>query len=98
VKNIFIVAHPEASHHPEGIVGGWFDSDLTERGARHADDIAKALSRRLRATAPATSTSLSTFGVISATAKGFDGTRIGAGLPDPLEGTVAVQPSDRARD
>jgi len=50
VNNIFIVAHPEASHHPEGIVGGWFDSDLTERGARHADDIAKALSRRLRGT------------------------------------------------
>lgn len=50
MKNIFIVAHSEASHHPEGIVGGWFDSDLTELGARHADDIAKALSRRLRGT------------------------------------------------
>ncbi len=50
MKDIFVVAHPEATHHLEGLVGGWFDSDLTERGTRHANDIAGALSRRLRGT------------------------------------------------
>ncbi len=48
MKNIFVVAHPEASHHRDGLVGGWFDSDLTERGVRHADNIADALLQRLR--------------------------------------------------
>jgi probable phosphoglycerate mutase len=47
MKNILIVTHPEASHHTEGVVGGWFDSHLTERGARHAESIARAVSRRL---------------------------------------------------
>lgn len=50
LKNIFVVAHPEASHHRDGLVGGWFDSDLTERGVRHADNIADALLQRLRGT------------------------------------------------
>lgn len=36
MRNIYIVAHPEASHHTEGVVGGWYDSVLTERGIRHA--------------------------------------------------------------
>jgi probable phosphoglycerate mutase len=47
LRNIFIVTHPEASHHTNGLVGGWYDSDLTDRGAQQADSIAKALSARL---------------------------------------------------
>lgn len=47
MKAIYIVAHPEASHHTAGVVGGWYDSVLTERGIRHARDIAQALTTRL---------------------------------------------------
>lgn len=47
MKTIYIVAHPEASHHTEGVVGGWYDSVLTERGIQHAQDIAQALTMRL---------------------------------------------------
>lgn len=47
MRNIFIVAHPEASHHTDGVVGGWFDSHLTELGIQHAQRIAWSLTSRL---------------------------------------------------
>lgn len=47
MKNIYVVTHPEATHHVDGLVGGWFDSNLTERGMRQAESIAEALSERL---------------------------------------------------
>lgn len=47
MKNIYVVTHPEATHHVDGLVGGWFDSDLTDRGARHARAIADTLAKRL---------------------------------------------------
>ncbi|WP_277212565.1 histidine phosphatase family protein [Isoptericola croceus] len=47
MRNIYVVAHPEASHHTDGVVGGWYDSELTERGKQHADSIAKALAATL---------------------------------------------------
>jgi probable phosphoglycerate mutase len=43
VKELFVVTHPEASHHVEHRVGGWFDSELTERGVEQAQRIASAL-------------------------------------------------------
>lgn len=43
MRNLHVVTHPEATHHVEGLVGGWFDSQLTERGLRHAGLIADAL-------------------------------------------------------
>jgi probable phosphoglycerate mutase len=43
MKEIFVVTHPEATHHVEDRVGGWFDSDLTERGVDQARRIARAL-------------------------------------------------------
>lgn len=49
MKNIYVVTHPEATHHVDGLVGGWFDSDLTDRGAWHAQAIADALAKRLGA-------------------------------------------------
>lgn len=52
MRNIFIVAHPEASHHTDGVVGGWFDSHLTDRGARHAEAIARSLAARLNGKKP----------------------------------------------
>jgi 2,3-bisphosphoglycerate-dependent phosphoglycerate mutase len=46
-RRIYVVTHPEATHHVEGVVGGWHDSDLTARGWRHAEAIAQTLSRQL---------------------------------------------------
>lgn len=37
------MAHPEATHHVEGVVGGWHDSQLTPAGAHAASRIAEAL-------------------------------------------------------
>ncbi|MCB5205452.1 histidine phosphatase family protein [Neorhizobium sp. T786] len=43
MKEIFVVTHTEAPHHLEGKVGGWYDSDLTVRGAEEAKAIAEHL-------------------------------------------------------
>jgi 2,3-bisphosphoglycerate-dependent phosphoglycerate mutase len=43
LRSIHVIAHPEATHHVEGVVGGWHDSDLTPAGARAAEAIARAL-------------------------------------------------------
>ena len=47
MRNIYVVAHPEATHHVEGVVGGWHDSQLTPAGARAAASIAEALRSRI---------------------------------------------------
>lgn len=47
MQEMFVVTHPEATHHVEGRVGGWLDSRLTERGHRDAGRIAEALAARL---------------------------------------------------
>jgi 2,3-bisphosphoglycerate-dependent phosphoglycerate mutase len=47
VRNIYVVAHPEATHHVEGVVGGWHDSQLTRAGARAAASIAESLRARI---------------------------------------------------
>jgi 2,3-bisphosphoglycerate-dependent phosphoglycerate mutase len=47
MKNVYVVTHPEATHHVDGLVGGWFDSDLTARGAAHAEAIADNLAERV---------------------------------------------------
>lgn len=46
MRNIFIVTHPEATHHVEGLVGGWYDAPLTPRGEDHAAQIAGSLAAR----------------------------------------------------
>ncbi|GAA2754760.1 histidine phosphatase family protein [Actinopolymorpha rutila] len=51
MKNIYVVTHPEATHHIDGLVGGWFDSELTDRGIGQAEAIAMALSERLNGAA-----------------------------------------------
>jgi probable phosphoglycerate mutase len=47
MRNIYVVTHPEATHHVEGVVGGWHDSQLTPAGARAAATIAEALRSRI---------------------------------------------------
>ena len=43
MRNIYVATHPEATHHTEGLVGGWHDSELTPRGQRHAMALATAI-------------------------------------------------------
>lgn len=47
---LYLVTHAEATHHVEQRVGGWYDSELTPRGQRHADRIAKELQSRCQGT------------------------------------------------
>lgn len=47
VRNLYVVCHPEATHHVERIVGGWHDSRLTPAGLRAASAIAAALRARI---------------------------------------------------
>jgi 2,3-bisphosphoglycerate-dependent phosphoglycerate mutase len=47
VRTVHVIAHPEATHHVENVVGGWHDSLLTPAGERAALLIAKALRDRI---------------------------------------------------
>lgn len=47
MRELFIVTHPEATHHVEDRVGGWHDSHLTDRGLQHAQQIGRALAARV---------------------------------------------------
>ena len=47
VRDVYVVAHPEATHHVEGVVGGWHDSQLTADGARAAIRIGDELRTRI---------------------------------------------------
>ncbi|MBU2668853.1 histidine phosphatase family protein [Actinoplanes bogorensis] len=49
MRTLYVVTHPEATHHVDGLVGGWFDSDLTPAGLAHAAKIADALAARTAA-------------------------------------------------
>jgi probable phosphoglycerate mutase len=52
MRNLYVVTHPQATHHTEGLVGGWYDSSLTELGLRHAVSIALRLRELIPADAP----------------------------------------------
>ena len=39
-KDIYVVAHTQSRHHVEGLVGGWYNSELTELGRRQAVAVA----------------------------------------------------------
>ncbi len=43
MRQIYVVAHAEATHHVDKIVGGWHDSGLTPAGEKAAAAIATAL-------------------------------------------------------
>lgn len=43
MERVYVVTHPEATHHVERRVGGWYDSELTARGTREAEQIAAHL-------------------------------------------------------
>jgi len=43
MRRIAVVVHAEAQHHVDRLVGGWFDSPLTERGRKQARQVGLAL-------------------------------------------------------
>ena len=43
MKNLYIVTHAQSQHHIDRVVGGWFDSPLTELGRRQAETIAQRI-------------------------------------------------------
>lgn len=47
MRTVYVVQHPESRHHLDGVVGGWFDSPLTEAGSRAAQSIARALRQQI---------------------------------------------------
>lgn len=49
MRNVYVVTHPESTHHVERIVGGWHDSELTPAGLRAAAATGTALRERLAA-------------------------------------------------
>ncbi|MBM6591162.1 histidine phosphatase family protein [Brevibacterium sp. RIT 803] len=46
-RTLFVVTHPESQHHVDGLVGGWFDSELSDRGREQALLIAAEVRRRI---------------------------------------------------
>ena len=43
MRRLYVVTHPESVHHVSDLVGGWFDSELTDRGLRQAELIAETI-------------------------------------------------------
>ena len=43
MKNIYVVTHTESIHHVQGLIGGWYDTSLTENGRGQARKIATSL-------------------------------------------------------
>ena len=43
MRSLYVVTHPEATHHIERVVGGWHDSVLTSAGKNAAAAIARSL-------------------------------------------------------
>jgi broad specificity phosphatase PhoE len=43
-KDIYVVAHTQSEHHVQKLVGGWYDSELTEFGRLQADAVAGSVS------------------------------------------------------
>lgn len=47
MRTVYVVTHPEATHHVEEVVGGWHDSELTSAGLQAAASIAESLRARI---------------------------------------------------
>lgn len=47
LRTVYVVTHPQATHHVDGLVGGWHDSRLTPTGTCAAAAIADALRARI---------------------------------------------------
>jgi probable phosphoglycerate mutase len=47
MRHVYLVTHAEAQHHVDGVVGGWHDSELTDRGRLQAERISEVLAHRI---------------------------------------------------
>lgn len=47
IGTVLLVTHTEAQHHVDGLVGGWFDSELTPRGHKQVVCVAAAVAERI---------------------------------------------------
>lgn len=45
MKRICLITHCEATHSVDGKVGGWYDSELTEKGKQQAAELSKKLDK-----------------------------------------------------
>lgn len=54
MRTLYVVTHPESTHHVDGLVGGWFDSSLTDRGRAQTTEIGRELRYRIPTDASAT--------------------------------------------
>jgi len=44
MKTIYVVSHTESEHHLTDLVGGWYDSELTNKGISDAEALAQTIS------------------------------------------------------
>lgn len=44
-KDIYVVAHTQSQHHVNGLVGGWYDSPLTDIGRQQADAVGAKIAK-----------------------------------------------------
>jgi probable phosphoglycerate mutase len=52
VKHLYVVTHTQSIHHAEHLVGGWYDSELTELGVMQAARVGQRLRELLPEDAP----------------------------------------------
>jgi 2,3-bisphosphoglycerate-dependent phosphoglycerate mutase len=43
LKNLYVVTHAQSKHHTDGLVGGWYDSPLTDLGRSQASSIGQRI-------------------------------------------------------
>jgi 2,3-bisphosphoglycerate-dependent phosphoglycerate mutase len=48
MKNVYIVTHTESVHHVQKLVGGWYDTPLTEKGKEQAAKFATGLYKEIK--------------------------------------------------
>ncbi len=53
LRNLYVVTHAQSRHHTEGLVGGWYDSELTELGLSQASCIGERIRELVPDDAPA---------------------------------------------
>ena len=53
MKHLYVVTHPQSQHHIDGLVGGWYDSGLTDLGLSQASRIGQRIRTLLPEGAPA---------------------------------------------
>ena len=52
MRDVFVVVHAASKHHDEGLVGGWYDSELSPAGRGQAVQVAAEVRRSVPAGAP----------------------------------------------